>query len=143
MLGYVTKSLTLVAPALIPSWRFFDTIAASPRIEVAQLPSADAEAGDWQEFRPRPQSLSLVTILRRMVWNPEWNETLFLTSCAERLLDTPTEHSVSEISARVGPSLRAVKGAYFQFRIVLIDRDEGVLQKEIAYISAAFALPAP
>jgi len=33
----------------------------------------------------------------RMFWNPSWNESLFLVSCAERLLQNPTPHSEDEI----------------------------------------------
>ena len=130
------KSLKFFAPVLIPSWRFFDTIAASPRIEFAFLGAADETAAGWQEFRPRPQNLSFGTILRRLFWNPRWNETLFLTSCAERLLENPTEHSVTEISSRIAASL-APSGddQFFQFRLVLISREGNALQKEIAYIS--------
>ena len=45
--------LKLLLPALIPSWRFFDTIAPSPRIEYALLHDPHAAAA-WREFRPRP-----------------------------------------------------------------------------------------
>ena len=138
------KSLKLLAPALIPSWRFFDTITASPRIEFVPLTAADGTAGDWQEFRPRPQSLSVGAILRRLVWNPRWNETLFLTSCAERLLENPTEHSITEISTRVAATLDPAgpKGdaPFFRFRLVLISREGGALQKEIAYVSSRQAV---
>ncbi|NIA71108.1 hypothetical protein HBA54_21140 [Pelagibius litoralis] len=130
------KSLKFFAPVLIPSWRFFDTIAASPRIEFALLGAADETAADWQEFRPRPQNLSFGTVLRRLFWNPNWNDTLFLTSCAERLLENPTEHSVTEISTRIAASLNPAEGdEFFQFRLVLISRAGDDLQKEVAYIS--------
>lgn len=133
------KSLKLLAPALLPSWRFFDTIAASPRIEFTRLVALEEAADGWQAFRPRPQSLSLGEILRHLVWNPRWNETLFLTSCAERLLENPTEHSVTEISTRIAANLNRATSdggaAFFRFRLVLISREGEALQKEIAYVS--------
>src|SRR6187402_3359239 len=95
------QTIKLLLPALIPSWRFFDTIAPSPRIEFTLLQSVQGVAGDWQEFRPRPSSLAVHEMLVRMFWNPRWNETLFLVSCAERLLTAPTEHSSHEIFNRI------------------------------------------
>ena len=95
------QTLKLLLPALIPSWRFFDTIAPSPRIEFALLKTARDASGRWQEFRPRPARLPISTMLKRMFWNPRWNESLFLVSCAERLMESPTEHSSQEILARI------------------------------------------
>jgi hypothetical protein len=130
------KSLKLLAPVLFPSWRFFDTIAASPRIEVIRLTAADEAVGDWQPFRPRPQKLSYAAILHRLFWNPDWNETLFLTSCAERLLENPTEHSVREISTRIAADLAAeVDRPSFRFRLTLVSREGDALRKEFAYVS--------
>jgi len=137
------NSLALLVPALIPSWRFFDTITASPRIEVARLTTPNDTAIVWQEFRPRPQSLSLGTILRRLVWNPVWNETLFLTSCAERLLDTPTRHSVDEIGSRIAATFApSTQDQIFQFRLMLVYREGKALRQEIAYLSPPRRVPA-
>jgi hypothetical protein len=133
------KSLRLLAPALLPSWRFFDRITASPRIEFTCPAAAEEAADSWQEFRPRPQSLSLGAFLCRLVWNPRWNETLFLVSCAERLLENPTEHSITEISSRIAAALDSATPeggtAFFRFRLVLIRREGNALRREIAYVS--------
>jgi len=137
------SGFALLAPALIPSWRFFDTIAASPRIEFARLPSADAPVAMWQEFRPRPRRLTLGTLLGRLFWNPVWNETLFMTSCAERLLDTPTPHSVEEIATRIAATLDpALPGPFFRFRLILVSRDGEALRREVAYVSPLRRIPA-
>ncbi len=138
------KSLALIAPALIPSWRFFDRITASPRIEVARMAQEDdlaTGATGWREFRPRPQSLSLTALLRRLFWNPVWNETLFLTSCAERLLEKPTAHSIDEIASRIAAGLdpRAAE-PFFRFRLVLISREGDALQKEVVYVSSPYSV---
>jgi hypothetical protein len=122
------STLKLLLPALLPSWRFFDSVGPSPRIEYAltTLPA------DWREFRPRPAVLTPLDMLRRLLWSPDRNDSLFLTSCAERLLETPTAHSVEEIRARLAADLA---GADFQFRIVLIERQGQRLVREIAYES--------
>lgn len=36
-----------------------------------------------------------------MLWNPVRNESLFLVSCAERLIEHPTVHSEEEILKRI------------------------------------------
>jgi len=130
--------LKLLLPALVPSWRFFDTITESPRIEYALLKSAQDVPTDWQEFRPRPQSFSIITMLTRMLWNPHWNESLFLVSCAERFTNAPTEHSHREIARRI--AREAGKGSpYLQFRIAFVGREGTELQKHITYISPVYA----
>jgi hypothetical protein len=116
------RPLALLLPALIPSWRFFDIIAPSPRIEYAVLPSRDATA-EWREFRPRPQRVSLPAMLGRLFWNSRWNETLFLVSCAERLVDEPTAHSEDEIFRRIAADLADAPEPWLAFRLVFVHRD--------------------
>ncbi len=36
-----------------------------------------------------------------MFWNPEGNESLFLVSCAERIMENYTPHSENEILKRI------------------------------------------
>ena len=119
--------LQLLLPALTPSWRFFDSVGPSPRIEYALRDEAD----NWREFRPRPPALSLRERLKRLFWNPHGNESLFLTSCAERLLENPTEHSRREIATRIAAELAQSPHDDPQFRIVLVAR-EG---REVVYPS--------
>lgn len=82
----------LLLPALVPSWRFFDRVTASPRLEyrwvgadgaqdVASEPSVQA----WLPFRPRPAQRGGLAMLVSLFWNPQWNEDLFLVSLCERL----------------------------------------------------------
>lgn len=129
------QPLKLLLPALIPSWNFFDEIAASPRIEYAVLPSPD-DAGDWREFRPRPPRVSPFATVGRLFWNARWNETLFVVSCAERLLAEPTEHSRSEIFRRIARDIPD-KNAWLRFRISLVSEQNGALIREMAFISEA------
>lgn len=129
------RSLSLLLPALVPSWRFFDTIGPSPRIEYALLASPDDAPDGWQEFRPRPQRVSPLSMLARLVWNPGWNETLFLVSCAERLADHPTAHSEDEIYRRIAADLArdpdaASQSPWLCFRLVFMARDRDGLVRE-------------
>ncbi len=134
------QTLKLLLPALIPSWRFFDTIAPSPRIEFTLLQSAQDASGRWQEFRPRPARLSIGSMLKRLFWNPRWNESLFLVSCAERLMASPTEHSSQEILTRIEAELERKSidvsaTPYLQFRLVFLSREGAQLQRQITFIS--------
>lgn len=139
------QSLKLFLPALIPSWRFFETVEASPRIEFSLLEVEGGKAADWQEFRPRPTHLSFLTMFKRLLWNPAWNESLFLVSCAERLMDNPTEHSRQEIIGRIIAQLEQrsidVDGMpYVQFRLAFVSREGEELEKNIGYISPVYKI---
>lgn len=126
------RTLQLILPALIPSWNFFDVIAPSPRIEYALCDETGASQSGWMPFRPRPESLSILTMLRRLIWNPRWNETLFLISCAERLSQGITpDHSASEIIARMKRDLAtSTEASHFRFRLVFVHREGDQLTQE-------------
>lgn len=135
------KPLTLLLPALIPSWNFFDVIAPSPRIEYALTGSSAVPKAGWTEFRPRPRTVSARTLLARLIWNPRWNETLFLVSCAERLINAPTDHSQDEIFTRLAADLRsgpggAAAGDWLSFRLVFVSRENQTIQREVLFQSA-------
>ena len=145
--GELFRSLGLILPVLLPSWRFFDVIAPSPRIEFVVLSSAEEEAVGWREFRSRPEALSAGVFLRRMFWNARWNESLFLVSCAERLLQNPTEHSKYEIQRRIKRDLLAAGkdlsvAPYLRFRLVFLHRDGDAILREVAYISDIYEMEA-
>jgi hypothetical protein len=141
------RSLQLLLPALIPSWRFFDYIAPSPRIQYALLNAEQRMLCDWQEFRPRPARLSITQMLQRMLWNPQWNESLFMTSCAERIMENHTAHSENQILARMGKAwnakqLPALAGArQIQFRLVFLEREGRQLLQQVCFVSRLAALP--
>jgi hypothetical protein len=138
------KPLGLLLPALIPSWNFFDVIAPSPRIEYALTGSSAVPNGGWVEFRPRPQRVSARTLLARLIWNPLWNETLFLVSCAERLINAPTDHSQDEIFTRLAADLTAggATGDWLSFRLVFVSREGEAIQREVLFQSAPRRLSA-
>ena len=133
--------LRLLLPALIPSWNFFDVIAPSPRVEYALTASA-ADApdalGEWQAFRPRPEHVSVAAMLSRLVWNPRLNETLFVVSCAERLINAPTDHSQDEIFTRLAAELtrHGATDDWLSFRLVFVSREDEAIQREVLFQSA-------
>lgn len=125
-------------PALIPSWNFFDIIAPSPRIQFTLLQFKDETPNHWQEFRPRPSHLSFLQMLKRMLWNPKWNESLYLVSCAERIIEEHTVHSENEILNRIQKELASKKSTtatHLQFRLLFIQRQEHKLIEKVIFTS--------
>ncbi len=142
------KTLKLLLPILFPSWRFFDVIAPSPRIQFTLLSSKDESPDEWHEFRPRPPHLPFKEMLRRMFWNPRWNESLFMVSCSERLLKHPTQHSEDEILNRIKLDLpknssntKLTAATHLQFRLLLVQRQESQIEKEVVFYSRIEPLP--
>ncbi len=134
--------LKLLIPALIPSWNFFDVIAPSPRVQFALLSSGSEEPRIWYDFRPHPAHLSLWQMTARMFWNAKWNETMFVNSCAERLILNPTKHSEDEILNRIegdlfkpSSSIDLSVSTHLQFRLCAIERHGSELHHEIIYHS--------
>lgn len=143
-------SAKLLLPVLFPSWRFFDVIGPSPRVEFSLLPNADDDAGadhrpDWQEFRPRPECLSFGSMLRRMLWNPRWNESLYLVTCAERMIQNPSEHSGREIRDRIRTELHRIgsaaeEGPFFRFRLVFMSRLGTEIRRDVIFESPIYPI---
>ena len=132
------RLLSLLLPALIPSWRFFQTVAPSPRVEYRLI--RRGRAGDWAEDRPRPARVSLWKMLRRMMWNPDWNEQLFIVSCAEHIVEEPNQHAIDEINRRIARLLPLEEDTELQFRLVFWHRQEAQLIKEVEFESRPVAL---
>ena len=152
-------TLKLLLPAIVPSWNFFDFIAPSPRVQFSLLKtssdsSTKEQPTEWHEFRPRPEHVSFITMLRRLFWNPNWNESLFVMSCAECLMDNPTAHSENEILKRVIQYVKDNPSAFsfymgkadstqIQFRLLFVQRQGEQLQQDIAFISRIAAFNEP
>lgn len=140
--------LRLLFPAIVPSWRFFDAVSASPRIDVALIATPAGSRTRWREFRPRPAVLTPAMMLRRLLWNAEWNENLYLVSLAERLLSDPSPatqaHSERELAVRIARDLARhdADAAFFRFRIRLVERvgPGDVLASQTAYRSPLYAI---
>lgn len=79
-------------------------------------------------------------MLRRLLWNPRWNESLFVVSCAERLMDQPTDHSRDEIFKRIAADLARLPqgdaaGDWLSFRLVFVSREDETVSREELYRS--------
>lgn len=142
--------LRLLLPAIMPSWRFFDAVTASPRLDYAVLRTPDVPAGLWMEFRPRPAVLTVPTMFRRMLWDAQWNENLFMVSLAERLMraETPaTEaHSERELLRRVARHLDrhalCDRQDHLQIRLRFVSRSGAgeEVGSEIVYLSSPYPI---
>lgn len=138
------RPLQLLLPALIPSWGFFEEIHASPRIEYQLLDVHCEPLHEWQEFRPRAAQVSPQAMLRRLLWNPHWNETLFLISCAERIDDSYSVRSENAILEcivrdwRLG-TVQEPAAKHVCFRLLFVQRQQ--LAQDIRFISRVAALP--
>jgi hypothetical protein len=137
--------LKLILPVCFPSWRFFSVIDASPRIEFAFLQSENAEPKAWQEFRPRPKRLSLAEGFVRLWWNPQWNEFLYMNSCAEHLCE---EHSVVHEQEIMRRLLLAVGAGeikpepdtrFLLFRISTVLRVEKLVTQPVVFVAKPVA----
>ncbi|WPZ36604.1 hypothetical protein T8K17_10695 [Thalassobaculum sp. OXR-137] len=134
--------LKLLLPALFPSWRFFDVIAPSPRIEVAAVADPDAPVPEeggagWRDLRPKRDRIGPSDRVVSFFWNPRWNEILFLATCAERLMQEPSEHSAREIVRRLRRDLawERSQAPFFRFRLVFVSREGDRLRRDVAYVS--------
>lgn len=135
-------TLKLLLPALIPSWNFFDVIAPSPRIQFTLLNEGDDTSHEWHEFRPRPIHISFIQMLKRMFWNPTWNESLYMLSCAERIIEKYTPHSEDEILQRIIKELKnthekalLLNATHLQFRLIVVQRKNDQLHEEQTFLS--------
>ncbi|MEP0941457.1 MAG: hypothetical protein ABJH63_01105 [Rhizobiaceae bacterium] len=136
------KILALLLPGLIPSWKFFKSIEPSPRVQWRLISATNRNEDTWREFRPRPQQVSALETLRRLFWNPDWNESLYLVSLAERLTQKPTDHSHVEISQRIARrvSTDSIGFSHIQFRLVFVRREKGELVEDITFLSEPYRL---
>ena len=128
--------LALLLPAVVPSWRFFDRITASPRIEVGVWNPADPDGLTWKDLRPRPAQVGLCRMLVRLLWNPHWNESLYLVSLAERIVETGCVHAVQGVWERIETS-HLPEGSDICFRVVMLSRDGDDLVRHFAFQSAS------
>lgn len=131
------RAVALLLPIIFPSWRFFAVIAPAPRVDVADLaPDADEPAAEaWRPLRPTPDRLSLLQNLKRVLWNPRWNETLFLTTCAERVAETGDAALMMEILRRAHADMAAADTPprRFALRLTSVRREGDTLIEDELY----------
>lgn len=134
------RALTLLIPVLVPSWRFFAMVGPSPRVEYTTLASATEAPQNWQEFRPRPDRIAPLGMVRRLFWNPAWNEQLFVMSCAERFLADDAQSAHDQILAHIRAEIQRTPNSYdaaevFLFRLILKERTGREVVEEEVYRS--------
>ncbi len=140
--------LRYLLPALLPSWRFFDAIGPSPRIEYCLLADESA-APDWQPFRTAPQHLALPQLCLRLLWNPARNESLYLLSSCEKILQRESPQAQQVIAGRIAQALQsgeitaASNARLFRFRLLEVQREGNGITQQEAFVSPAFPLPSP
>ena len=85
--------------------------------------------------------LRLLTMLRRMLWNPAWNEQLYMVSLSERLIGQGTQHSVDEINDLLAKTVpRHGPDTALQFRLIFLSREGVRLVQTVLYESEPVAL---
>ncbi len=148
---HMLRTVGVMVPVVVPSWRFFDVIAPSPRLEYRWMQNRQDERQPWQEYRPRPASMSVRRMLWHLLWNPRWNEGLFMVSCMERWMESGDPVAWHEITTRLEQEVRAqrarasdmerdAEGQYWQFRIILIQREGEQLLRDVVVLSPVYGL---
>jgi hypothetical protein len=139
--------LQYLLPALIPSWRFFDSIAPSPRIEFALVARSDDAVAHWQEFRPHPAHVSGVSMLRSLLWNPRWNESLYMVSCAEKIIDEPSAMRENELVRRIAEAIQRsevtrsfTQAMFLTIRVIVLQRQAGQITRQVRFVSESYRL---
>lgn len=136
------KTLSLILPVIVPSWRFFKTIEPSPRVQWTLISAGDTAPAVWREFQPRPATVAPFRMVLRLFWNPDRNDELFVVSCAERIQQQPTDHSIAEIRRRIQHNIQTMRidaaDSHFQFRLVFVHREQTSLVQEVVFLSETF-----
>jgi hypothetical protein len=139
--------LHYLLPALLPSWRFFDSIGPSPRLEFCLLQHAADTPLQWLRFRPVVQRMTVPAQLRSLLWNPRGNEALYLLSSSEKLLQRQSIAAQMEIAQRMtaafssGEIATAPQHRFFVFRLLEIERGDDGLLAQVSFESPVFLLP--
>jgi hypothetical protein len=146
--------IKLLLPILFPSWRFFSSIGPSPRIDVGFVAEESGSPESWNPFRPIPQHITLMQQLIRLFHNPQWNELLYINSCAERLFEGGDVFYREEIAQRLlrsialGEVVPPANAKFMQFRIRAIYSEDtdankmGQVKDDLFLQSQTYALVA-
>lgn len=136
----MVRIISLLLPALIPSWRFFKVVEPSPRLQWAVLHDPAQEERVWQEYHPRPQHVAPWQMLTRLFWNPHWNDYLFMVTLAERLTIAPTDWAKDEVFHQIAAEMPQAD-THLQFRLVHVTRQTERITSEVTYLSDIRRLP--
>lgn len=134
----------LMLPVLLPSWRFFASIAPSPRIEFAICNSLGERTQTWRTMSPTPDRLSVAQLCWRLIHNTQRNEDLYLVSCAENLIASGQQQWADRIAnclrRRLHKQCHVIDNEKFCFRLVFVVREGDGIERHECYVSASFAL---
>lgn len=108
------QTLKLILPVLFPSWQFFKDISPRPRIDFALMQKQEKEIQSWQSFQPPEKNFSFASLF----YNQEWNENLYLYSCAENLALEEDHFYAEEIAKRLARIIDPGEAKFFCFRLV-------------------------
>lgn len=143
--------IKLLLPVLFPSWRFFSSIGASPRVEFGFIAEINAQPTEWILFRPLPVRVGFWAGVGRLFHNPQWNEHLYVNTCAEHLFDSYSTFREQEIgrcllkAIAVGEYVVPQNARFMIYRIRAVVRDEvnpNVIRNEVAFVAQPLALTA-
>ena len=130
-------------PILFPSWRFFSSIGPSPRFDFGFIKYTDEQPEVWQEFSVLPDKIELTKGIVRLLHNPEWNERLYINTCAENLFDQYSEFREQEIARRILWILNRHNQLpedyhYFCYRIRVITNEDNLVKDEVIFSAKPF-----
>ncbi len=81
-------------------------------------------------------------MVRRLLWNPAWNEALYLVTCAERLQQAPSDDIIAEIRQRVAREIARevgdAVGHEAQFRLIFVHHNGVAMVEDQVYLSERF-----
>ncbi len=143
-LSIVTTPASTLLRQLFPSWEFFDVARLPPTLQLRRL-SLQGGPGYWLgAVHPSPrrwwhllynpagtQSLAAQTLVER--WYTELVELEALAPACRESLALVTALAESALSESVVTKVDAAEGDDWQFRLVIIDDDEGTT--EVVYES--------
>lgn len=133
------RTIELLLPTLFPSWRFFQTVGPSPRIEYSVTHKGQSSA--WRESHPLPDHVSLARMARRMVWNPARNKQLYMVSLAERLVSGIHAHSEAELNRLIAEAITEDKGE-MRLRLLFLTPEGEEITGTVVYESQPVLLKA-
>lgn len=135
------RLVSFVLPVLLPSWRFFQSVEPSPRVEWACCHTSQKPL-NWREFRPCRTRITPLQMVCSLFWNPSRNANLFIVSCAERIRQAPNDHSIGVIQAAVQSDIRegiiATTSDLIQFRLVFVHREDSQFVRDVVFVSDVF-----
>ena len=145
-MSFFKKTVFLLLPAVIPSWRFFDEIAPSPRLEYAVFDDMDKETYNWRELQLNDDKISIIDLIKRLFYNSARNHSLYIMSLSERIAGEDCAHAKKEVLRIVKLKLQQLYGSpearFFRYRLVFKLRVGSKIERHVYFMSGAKMLRA-